>query len=546
VSIVPEAEFLIIKNPSSVKSNSASPGRTPPLANPANAEYSSSVTQQRLAVSNAGQQSGRPSEGDNGGSLGKYAKSTSHAQNGAEIAEKRRLALITRYALQGGARNLLGPSERVAGCHRWRAFGHDDVKCWHIPAATPEGHGGARFEGLQTCGSPWACPVCATTISERRKGDIETALDFAHAQGWAVLMFTYTVPHQIGQSLAQLLGHQARGSKKAGTYQPACGLMGARGLATAGRDMNAVRNADGPGELPWVVGSIRALEVTFGENGWHPHIHELYFVRSDAHLGKLSMMLRGRWDWAVQRVGLGSVNEHGFSMAVADADVAGYVAKFGHDRGWNVEHELAKQVTKSGRAKGRTPSDLLAGYTFEGDIEAGARWREYALTMKGSRQLYWSPGLRSAVGLGAEKSDEEVALASEKVGTWFVRINGRVWQLVVADDVVAQVRWLVSCGDLAAVERFLADYPDMRQGLEVKTWRVELDHSEEAKEARSMGLTKYEYFTWRRGGINAIANVEPGGVVPTSGGRRPQGRKRKEVRKQCDEQDSVFQALTLL
>ena len=61
---------------------------------------------------------------------------------------------VQRFALQSVARSIL-PESRTAKCLRIRA--HDcDVQVWKSKE-----HGTASYGGLQTCGSVWACPVCA-------------------------------------------------------------------------------------------------------------------------------------------------------------------------------------------------------------------------------------------------------------------------------------------------------------------------------------------------------------------------------------------------
>lgn len=40
---------------------------------------------------------------------------------------------------------------------------------------------------------------------------------------------------------------------------------------------------------------IRSLEVTHGENGWHPHTHELFFVLDDIDEDKFASDVRSMW-----------------------------------------------------------------------------------------------------------------------------------------------------------------------------------------------------------------------------------------------------------
>ncbi len=442
--------------------------------------------------------------------LGKNTILASHEgkQEKKSDSDQKKQALKSRYALQNGACHLL-PEQRVAGCHRWRSFGHDGVEVWHIPETMT-----ARLGGLQVCGSVWACPVCATKISERRKVELAAALSSAHEKGWEVLMVTYTLRHYASDTLADLIE----------------GLTKARRMATSGRAAKQLREDCG------VVGSVRALEVTRGENGWHPHIHELVFVRSDREVGRLLAGLRVQWENGLRLAGLREVNEHGVDFAIADSNVAGYVAKFGHERGWNVEHELTKQVTKKGRAGGRTPTDLLAAFKFDGDLQAGEWWREYARVMKGGVQLRWSKGLRSSLGLAVEKSDEELAAGVEKSGVLLGLLSDNEWRLILADDARAELLAVASTGDRAAFERFRAAY---REGVSIRRFqplrRCGAGREGLEEEAAAAGLTFTEYRAWLRGGMNAFAvPVMPGGAAQ----RGPRHRRGREGgNKKCQEQE---------
>jgi hypothetical protein len=312
-------------------------------------------------------------------------------------------------------------------------------------------------------------------------------------------MVTYTLRHRVGDDLPGLLA----------------GLKSARDFATSGKGVGKLY------ALAGVVGSVRALEVTFGENGWHPHLHELLFLEHDAGIGCLNMGLRARWERAVGRAGLRSVNEHGFDFTLADCDIAAYVAKFGHQRGWNVEHELTKQVTKKGRGKGWTPTELLSAYALDGNEPAGELWRIYALAMKGKRQLHWSKGFRARLGLGAEKSDEELAEETDRLGVLLASLNAWEWSVVLDADARAGLLAVGAGGNPADVQGFLADLESrltVRQARRIlhslarrERSYTDLARSLEEAEASELGVTWLEWRLWRRGGVAAIA--EPAEAV---------------------------------
>jgi hypothetical protein len=100
---------------------------------------------------------------------------------------------------------------------------------------------------------------------------------------------------------------------------------------------------------------------------------------------------------------------------------------------WGMDSELTKGHLKKGR-KSVNPWDLLRVYALGLDHNAiapelrevfvslgidekraGALFLTFFKAFKGSRQLYWSNGLRDKLGLKKEKSDQE--LAEEEMDT---------------------------------------------------------------------------------------------------------------------------------
>lgn len=117
-------------------------------------------------------------------------------------------------------------------------------------------HGGAFYRGLATCGSVWACPVCAAKVQERRREEIAEGFKWAYDEGLQPVMVTLTFPHQAWQKLGDLVLQQREALKmlrKGRGWDKFMRQLGYRGL-------------------------IRALEITRGNAGWHPHTHEIWFV----------------------------------------------------------------------------------------------------------------------------------------------------------------------------------------------------------------------------------------------------------------------------
>lgn len=344
----------------------------------------------------------------------------------AKAAAARR---IERYTLQAAARELL-PGERVGVCHSLLVPGKATVDIWHSGTS-----GRAYYKNLVSCALLWVCPVCAAKISERRRVELQQCI--AVSPFYTFTLGTVTVQHCRGDGLASVLGVLREAWKK----------------TKAGRGWQEIKQRFG------FVGYITALEVTYGKNGWHPHLHILFVGKSslsEADRAELQVAIADRFGGYVVRLG-GYVSEyHGVEISGPDA-ACEYVSK------WGIAEELTKASSKRARADvGRNPFDLLRLYVA-GDLGAGVLFQEYAAAMKGRQQLQWSPGLRDIFGLNIELTDQEAA--EEQVSASDVllsKIPLAGWRIIVANHLRGQLLEVASSGDASALAAWLLEY-----GIEV-------------------------------------------------------------------------------
>ena len=242
---------------------------------------------------------------------------------------------------------------------------------------------GHHFENLETCGSVWVCPICAGKIAARRKVEIAKVLAGHAAAGGRAYMVTLTMPHHRFQ---------------------ACGTLRVA-IAAAWRKVKQGNRWQRARERFGWLGDIRALEVTHGEYGWHPHLHVL--VLFEPGTTAITAEAFGAWlfeVWAVAIAGLGfgRCSPEAFRFEpVTDSGAGDYVAK------WGITDELTGSQGKSARG-GRTPWQLLAN-AADGDDAAAALFRHYGKAMKGARQLTWSRALRERYGFTPELNDKVAA-----------------------------------------------------------------------------------------------------------------------------------------
>ena len=304
-----------------------------------------------------------------------------------------------RYEMKTAAETILGTGSRTYKCQRMRI---DKTKDVEIKISSESGR--AFFSNFQACGSVWLCTVCAPKVTERRKVEVAEAMKKAKAMGFKVMLLTGTAPHGRGDDVRVVLAAIKKGWK----------------YTSCGRKAQAMREDIG------LIGSIRVLETTYGENGWHPHFHALLILDTDMTPAQVEEAWWPLWHDGCVKAGLGEPSrEHGIRVEDGSRAVH-YVTK------WGLEHELTKGHLKKGK-KSCTPWDLLRVFAFGTDdrsitpelrevlmqlgIDQGrarALWAIYAEAFKGQRQLYWSNGLRKVLGLAEEKTDQELAEADPK------------------------------------------------------------------------------------------------------------------------------------
>lgn len=356
--------------------------------------------------------------------LGKYTKSSPPP---LKVAEKIRANRAERYELLASARALFlheGKKENLKYPHDW----HRTAKCMHVNVGQiavhkSTEHKGAFYSGLMTCGSVWTCPVCTVKVQERRRAEIGKAVAWAYDSGKQAAMVTLTFPHYKQNNLDDLVKKQADA------------------LARFRRGSPWDRFKDRLG----YAGLIRALELTYGANGWHPHTHELWFVGADSSVEQEKGFIVERWLKCCIAAGLvdadNEVQIAAFKLHAVDikdrCDASDYLAKNDEASHWGVDRELAKASSKAGKAAGIHPFGLLAK-ARDGDKVAGAKFVEYAKVMRGKRQLLWSRGLKDLVGLD-DLTDEELAAQQEDKADLLGLITPLQWSWVRKAGLRAQV-----------------------------------------------------------------------------------------------------------
>lgn len=308
---------------------------------------------------------------------------------------------------------------RVLMRHDGRHYNAQHRTCWcgrhsiglgELPVLRKVDGQGARFGNIKTCGSVWACAVCAAKIGAARQREIAHAIRRHTAAGGSVYMATMTTPHSANMPLKEL-AKQLDGARQ--------GLFNSRKW----KDLMA---AGGSAER---VASLTVQEVTLGRNGWNPHLHVLILCKQGAFGedergtdGTVNSEITGGLarEWAHQlKKSVGGWTDEQFEAAcqrglnirlfsVEDVEcAASYMVKQFFAKPF--EDAPVGGVVKAiaGAAGGLAPFDLLL-LAAAGDALAAELFNEYAEVMKGRRRLNWAPGGKAEFGIG-EPTDQQIA-----------------------------------------------------------------------------------------------------------------------------------------
>lgn len=226
-----------------------------------------------------------------------------------------------------------------------------------------------RWLGTLTCGHRWTCPVCSRKLLAKRRVQIIDALaagrEAEPSRSWRML--TLTVRHSDAMGLAELL----------------------RGLRKAWRRTRQSGSVQRLWKLH-VAASVRAVEITRGKNGWHPHLHVLILV--DGWPTWEPSMLVETWQTMVARE-LGSDctpdDEHGLRWS-NDVDDR-YLAKLGlemtgaakENSAWALAEAASALYAVARRLRDRDARMLAYA---EGD-QSRAIFQEYETATKGCRAI---------------------------------------------------------------------------------------------------------------------------------------------------------------
>jgi hypothetical protein len=270
------------------------------------------------------------------------------------------------------------------------------------------------------CASAHACAVDGPKIAAHRADDISARTGWWMAQGNDALGLTLTMPHDYGQPLAPMYDTVAKGWSK----------------LTRGRPYRAMLAGTG------MVGYWRSIEVTWGQNGWHPHVHAVCPIRGQATAARrvaFEMYWRTGWSEWVRSQGYREPSTaRGVRVDwIINGPAAGaYIAKAeGKQR--PVGNEVSRFDMKSGRKGHLSPFEILelaATAPTEDERRFYRRlWNEYERATFRRKRITESRGLKQIIPpVTPELTDQEIVDQRDSGGETVAWIASGQWRFKVS------------------------------------------------------------------------------------------------------------------
>jgi len=264
------------------------------------------------------------------------------------------------YTLRARLRPL-ATNARVRDCGRRPISGQPAVVVQEFAACRK-----AYYIGVLKCGRQHSCPVCATRKAAERADELDRMM--RGDPNGRYQMVTLTLRHHAHEPLKESLGR----------------LMAAWRRVRRTRIVRDVFSAR-------VSASVRATEVTYGRNGWHPHIHLLLRTTEWGETDRTSL----EQEWLRYAPGIQS------RAVVWSSPIEGwqqkralYLAKLGAEVAG-----VAKQAKNGNRTHWQIAEQAIE------DDSARRLWAEYQDTMKGRRLLEFDERAKKLLERAPEKEE---------------------------------------------------------------------------------------------------------------------------------------------
>lgn len=245
-----------------------------------------------------------------------------------------------------------------------------------------KGEHGAVISGLMRCQSPSSCVVCSSAIAKARGQWLSDVFYRATEEmGMTVSMLTLTVRHRKKDDLKSLL----TAMEKAYTN-----IQGTRAF-------KELRNGSR-------AKFIRVLEVTHGNNGFHPHYHVAIIHDRNAYISSYKAELEDTWIRFLVAQGLQAPKPDIAVNIVENAtneQRSWYLTKASGLSSVEFTAKDSKVASNGNLGIWQVHSNAVAG-----DKQSKAIWQEYEQAIRGKRIISPSKGIAEFFGIYWKKDEE--------------------------------------------------------------------------------------------------------------------------------------------
>ncbi len=287
----------------------------------------------------------------------------------------------------------------------------------------------ALYFGQATCKNTFACPCCTARIMSKYRSKIASAIDALKSEYYP-FMVTFAIPHLKFMSCKETTDILYNTWRKAFFSKS----------VKRGRYVNVVNKFWLQSEVKYYV---RCSEYTWGENGWNPHFHVLFFVprKYKSSVYNFESDIEQFWMDRAEKETIAYWKKHNLHgdaetqqkllQRVFWAKNAGHSVKFSRHEstsadyltGWSGDKELTKTEYKTAHAGHFNPYEILTN-AAKGDEFFAELYHEFMINVTRKpvhRRAEFSKGLHQIITTYRNTEGfKEAILKKKQTANWEV------------------------------------------------------------------------------------------------------------------------------
>ena len=342
--------------------------------------------------------------------------------------------------------------------------------------------GGARVGKVETCGSQ-SCPICRVTVRSKRqeelktlnKGWIETRNLYQNMEyeigedglidipdekdlpGGLMAMITFTCRHDKSDRAKDLFGYRGSGPDRRRNLKN----QGMIGQLYRFRKSKLWKSFKEESEY---IADVRVVETTWGDNGFHVHVHMIVYYKCEFDFIGWQKKLSEQWIKCAKPSGLRDPDfKRGLTIQNAD-HASDYIVK------WGAAAEISSPSVKKAKNGNFTIPQferLLineelrkeSGYKIE-QIEKILK--EYHVAMLGRRLIQWAGKSKELIDKYCKDYEEsELKLARlnyDEVDELQALVKSKLWNKLRWNGLMSIVRTIIEKQGRAGLLEFITKY----------------------------------------------------------------------------------------